>query len=123
MIIKPAHPYPCTYRESVSEIEFVCNCHRGRIICGNARRTGLTVDEDWPVYALHSLWHPEYNDIRVALGPHGFVFLPVYTIIEQEKPNTPFIARILEDGKAPYEFRPPSKRLVDVHPGRSGSSN
>ncbi len=107
MIIKPAHAHPCTYRESVSEIEFVCSIHRG-IICGSATRTGLTVHEEWPVYALHSRWHPEYDDIRVALSPVGFVLLPVYTVVEQErKPNTtPFIAHILEDSKNPYEFDP-----------------
>ena len=108
MIIRPAHSYPCTYTESSSEIEIVCDDHRGRMICGSARRTGLTVVEEWPVYALHSFAHPEYNEILVALSPDGLLLRPVYTIKEQEpKPNrTPFIARILEDSKAPYDFDP-----------------
>lgn len=105
MILKPAHTYPYTSKEAVSMIEFVCNNHQGGI-CGRATRTGLTVDEDWPIYALHSSQHPEYDTIRVALKPTGFMLMPVYTIIEQEKPNTPFIAHILEEGKAPYTFDP-----------------
>jgi len=110
LIIKPAHSYPCAFGVSASMIEFVCACHSG-LICGSAARTGLTSDEEWPVYALHSLLHPEYDDVRVALSPDGFILLPVYTVIEHErKPHvTPFTARILADGKGPYEF--------DPHPG------
>lgn len=107
VIIKPAHSYPYAFSASASMIEFVCACHSG-LICGSAARTGLTVEEEWPVYALHSYLHPEYNDIRVALSPNGFVLLPVYMIVEHEqKPYvTPFTARILVGGKEPYDFDP-----------------
>lgn len=108
MIIRPAHSYPCTYKGSSSEIEFECMAHEGRLVCGSARRTGLTVVEEWPVYALHSFIHPEYNDILVALTPNGFRIRPIYTIREQEPhPNrTPFIACVLEESGVPYDFDP-----------------
>jgi hypothetical protein len=109
VIIKPAHAYPCTYKDSSSEIEFVCDCHEG-IICGSARRTGLSGVEEWPVYALHSFTHPEYNNIRVALSPDGLRLLSVFTIEERARENpytTPFIAHILLEGSnTPYDFDP-----------------
>ena len=68
---RPAHNYPTTYCGSSTEIDFTSAGHGH--ICGNARRTGLTLIEDWPVYELHSRAHPELNGWLVALSPAGFV--------------------------------------------------
>lgn len=71
--IRPHWTYPTTYRGSWTEIEIRCECHPG-MICGTGRRTGLTFDEEWPVYRLHSFTHPELNGASVALSPDGFVW-------------------------------------------------
>lgn len=72
MVFKPARDYPTSYEHSVSEIELVCDCHKC-IISGSARRTGLTVTEEYPVYRIVSRIHPELNDVRIALSPVGFL--------------------------------------------------
>jgi hypothetical protein len=69
--ISPAHTYPATYSRSYSEIEWYVIGHSH--ICGTGKRTGLTFEEEWPVYVLHSFLHPEYNGVQVALTIDGFV--------------------------------------------------
>lgn len=77
----PAHNYPTTYRGSSTEIEFASAGHGH--ICGSARRTGLTLEEGWPVYELHSWAHPELNGWLVALSPAGFVLRGRSTITRE----------------------------------------
>jgi hypothetical protein len=70
MIFKPAHTYPTDYDISFSQINLQCFCHP-RMISATARRCGLVVTCNSPVYKITSRVHPEYNNVRIALTRRG----------------------------------------------------
>ncbi len=75
--IKPARGYEKSYgsyRGSSIEISLTCACHSATW-GGLAKRTGLTWEEEWPVYELCPTNHQEYRGMLVALDPDG-QFIP-----------------------------------------------
>lgn len=71
MPLKPKYEYPYEYRNSIYEIDLICECHPGE--SGKGYRSGVGLHDDWAVYRVFSSCHPELYGCLVALTSDGLI--------------------------------------------------